>query len=41
MGEAFTRHSLRPPLFSRARLSQALGVMRRGTADVHLLFELR
>jgi hypothetical protein len=39
MGEAFTRHFLRPLLVSGAACRKDLGVMRRGTADVHLMFE--
>jgi hypothetical protein len=39
MGEAFTRHSLRPLTFRGRVASHSSGVIRRENADVHLLFE--
>jgi hypothetical protein len=40
MGEAFTRHSLRPLDFLEGHAaSHSSGVIRRGNADVYLLFE--
>jgi hypothetical protein len=40
MGEAFTRHSLRPLLFRGHLLRKTRALQCRGTADVYLLFEL-